>query len=148
MRASSGIGLGLRHVLPEDDARRVLSVIGDSTFIHSGITPLVEMMYNQPSTGHVVIILDSDTTAMTGQQDHPGTGRTLAHGGSERLDFEALARAIGVRHVEVHDVKKDAQSFKRALERYLKGNEPAVLVARRPCVLKQTRKPDSEQSRM
>ena len=65
-------GLGLRHVLPEDQARRVVSVIGDSTFVHSGITGLVEMVYNPPPTGHVVLILDNGTTAMTGLQEHPG----------------------------------------------------------------------------
>ena len=77
MGASIGMGLGLRHVLPEAEARRVVSVIGDSTFVHSGITGLVEMVYNPPPTGHVVLILDNGTTAMTGLQEHPGTGRTL-----------------------------------------------------------------------
>ena len=77
MGASIGMGLGLRHVLPESQARRVVSVIGDSTFVHSGIPGLVEMVYNPPSTGHVVLILDNGTTAMTGLQEHPGTGRTL-----------------------------------------------------------------------
>ena len=75
MGASIGMGLGLRHVLPESEARRVVSVIGDSTFIHGGITGLVEMVYNPPPTGHVVLILDNGTTAMTGLQEHPGTGR-------------------------------------------------------------------------
>ena len=79
MGASIGMGLGLRHVLPEPEARRVVSVIGDSTFVHSGITGLVEMVYNPPPTGHVVLILDNGTTAMTGLQEHPGTGRTLDH---------------------------------------------------------------------
>jgi len=59
MGASIGMGLGLRHVLPEPQARRVVSVIGDSTFVHSGITGLVEMVYNPPSTGHVVLILET-----------------------------------------------------------------------------------------
>ena len=71
MGASIGVGLGLRHVLPPEQARRVVSVIGDSTFVHSGITGLVEMVYNPPPTGHVVLILDNGTTAMTGQQEHP-----------------------------------------------------------------------------
>ena len=72
MGASLGVGLGLRHVLPADQACRVVSVIGDSTFIHSGISGLVEMAYNPPPNGHVVIILDNSTTAMTGHQEHPG----------------------------------------------------------------------------
>ena len=77
MGASIGVGLGLRHVLAEGQARRVVSVIGDSTFVHSGITGLVDMAYNPPPTGHVVIILDNATTAMTGLQEHPATGRKL-----------------------------------------------------------------------
>ena len=72
MGATIGVGLGLRHVLPPEQARRVVSVIGDSTFVHSGITGLVEMVYNPPPTGHVVLILDNGTTAMTGMQEHPG----------------------------------------------------------------------------
>ena len=79
MGASIGVGLGLRHALPPGQAQRVVSVIGDSTFVHSGITGLVEMVYNPPPTGHVVLILDNSTTAMTGHQEHPGTGRTLDH---------------------------------------------------------------------
>ena len=66
MGASIGVGLGLRHVLPAEQARRVVSVIGDSTFVHSGISGLVEMVYNPPPEGHVVLILDNCTTAMTG----------------------------------------------------------------------------------
>ena len=76
MGAAIGVGLGLRHALPPEEARRVVSVIGDSTFVHSGITGLVEMVYNPPPGGHVLIILDNGTTAMTGLQEHPGTGRT------------------------------------------------------------------------
>ena len=66
MGASMGVGLGLRHALPPEQAKRVVSVIGDSTFFHSGITGLLEMVYNPPPTGHVVLVLDNGTTAMTG----------------------------------------------------------------------------------
>ena len=59
MGASIGVALGLRHVLPPDEAKRVVSVIGDSTFVHSGLVGLVEMVYNPPATGHVVLILDN-----------------------------------------------------------------------------------------
>ena len=147
MGASIGVGLGMRHVLPEEQAKRVVSVIGDSTFVHSGIGPLVEMMYNPPSSGHVVVILDNTTTAMTGMQDHPGTGMTLALEPTTRLDFEALARAIGVRNVAVMDAKRDTAAFKETLERYLEGGEPAVLIARRPCVLKKKKQPSVQRQR-
>lgn len=65
MGASIGVGLGLRHVLPPEQAKRVVSVIGDSTFVHSGLTGLAEMVYNPPPGGHVLLILDNGTTAMT-----------------------------------------------------------------------------------
>jgi indolepyruvate ferredoxin oxidoreductase alpha subunit len=147
MGASIGVGLGMRHVLPDDQARRVVSVIGDSTFVHGGIGPLIEMMYNPPPDGHVVIVLDNGTTAMTGMQDHPGTGMTLAMEPTSRLDFEALTRAIGVKHVAVMDAKKDTVAFKQTLERFLAAGEPAVLIARRTCVLKKKRPDDVQRER-
>ena len=101
MGASIGIGLGLRHVLPPDQACRVVSVIGDSTFVHSGISGLVEMAYNPPPGGHVVIILDNATTAMTGHQEHPATGRNLSHEPAAKLVLEDLARSCGIRRVQV-----------------------------------------------
>ncbi|MEN6458548.1 MAG: 2-oxoacid:acceptor oxidoreductase family protein [Thermoguttaceae bacterium] len=135
MGASIGMGLGMRHVLPEDEARRVVSVIGDSTFVHSGITGLVEMMYNPPATGHVVLILDNGTTAMTGLQEHPGTGRTLGHQPTGRLVIEDLARAIGVPHVVVIDPVANREQFERTLGDALAQNQLAVIIARRPCLL-------------
>ena len=130
MGASLGVGLGLRHVLPEAEARRVVSVIGDSTFVHSGISGLVEMVYNPPKTGHVLLILDNGTTAMTGQQEHPGTGRTLLHDPTNKLRIEELARALGVRQVDVMDVRADPAGFEELLKRRLAGNELAVIIAR------------------
>ena len=135
MGASIGIGLGLRHTLPESDARRVVSVIGDSTFVHSGITGLVEMVYNPPASGHVVLILDNGTTAMTGLQEHPGTGRTLDHRPTGRVDFEALVRALGIGNVRTVDPTADPESFQRLLRSSLASNELTVLIARHPCVL-------------
>ena len=135
MGASLGVGLGLRHVLPEEDARRVVSVIGDSTFVHSGITGLVEMTYNPPPTGHVVIVLDNSTTAMTGQQEHPATGRTLNHAPTTRFSIEGVARAIGIEHVTVIDAFAEAEGFETLLRECLDSKELSVIIARRPCVL-------------
>jgi indolepyruvate ferredoxin oxidoreductase alpha subunit len=135
MGASIGVGLGLRHVLPDDEARRVVSIIGDSTFVHSGISGLVEMAYNPPATGHVVIVLDNGTTAMTGQQEHPATGRQLDHGPTNQLSIEGLARAIGIPHVTVIDAFAEPEAFERLLLERLAAPELAVIVARRPCIL-------------
>jgi indolepyruvate ferredoxin oxidoreductase alpha subunit len=135
MGASIGVGLGLRHVLPDDEARRVVSIIGDSTFVHSGISGLVEMAYNPPPTGHVVIVLDNGTTAMTGQQEHPGTGRRLDHGPTNKLSIEGIATAIGIPSVTVIDAFAEPEEFERLLLERLATPELSVIVARRPCIL-------------
>jgi indolepyruvate ferredoxin oxidoreductase alpha subunit len=135
MGASIGVALGLRHVLPDDQARKVVSVIGDSTFVHSGITGLVEMVYNPPKTGHVVLILDNGTTAMTGLQEHPGTGRSLTHGPARRVVYEDLARALGIARVSVMDAQKDEAAFARRLKEDLESGELCVIITRKPCLL-------------
>ncbi len=135
MGASIGVGLGLRHVLPDSEARRVVSIIGDSTFVHSGISGLVEMAYNPPPTGHVVIVLDNGTTAMTGQQEHPGTGRSLDHAPTNKLSIEGLASAIGISSVTVIDAYAEPERFERLLLERLAAPELSVIVARRPCIL-------------
>jgi len=135
MGASLGVGLGMRHVLPDDQARRVVSVIGDSTFMHSGLTGLAEMVYNPPKTGHVLLILDNGTTAMTGQQEHPGTGRTLEHAATTKVSIEAIARAMGVTLVDVIDPVSDHDGFEALLRDRLATPELSVIVARRPCLL-------------
>jgi indolepyruvate ferredoxin oxidoreductase alpha subunit len=135
MGASLGVGLGLRHVLPPEQARRVVSVIGDSTFVHSGINGLVEMVYNPPPSGHVLIILDNSTTAMTGHQEHPGTGRKLNHEPTQKLVLEDLARALGVRRVEVVEPRAGSGEFERVLTECLGCGELSVIIARRPCLL-------------
>ena len=135
MGASIGVGLGLRHSLPPADARRVVSVIGDSTFVHSGITGLVEMVYNPPPTGHVVLILDNGTTAMTGHQEHPGTGRTLDHRPTGKVVFEDLAKSIGIPRIQVTELGKDANEFERLLTDSLASGQLTLIIVRRPCVL-------------
>jgi indolepyruvate ferredoxin oxidoreductase alpha subunit len=135
MGASLGVGLGLRHVLPEEQARRVVSVIGDSTFVHSGVNGLVEMVYNPPPTGHVVVVLDNGITAMTGQQEHPGTGRTLEHEAAGKFSIEGFARACGVKEVHVVDPVADPSGFESLLRQRLAASDLALIVARKPCVL-------------
>jgi indolepyruvate ferredoxin oxidoreductase alpha subunit len=135
MGASIGVGLGLRHALPEDQARRVVSVIGDSTFVHSGITGIAEMVYNPPATGHLVMILDNGTTAMTGLQEHPGTGRLLDHSTTNKLSFEGIARAMGVQNVHVVETTDKNLSLKDLIAELLAKPETSLLITRQPCVL-------------
>ena len=135
MGASVGVGLGLRHTLPPEQARRVVSVIGDSTFVHSGITGLIEMVYNPPPTGHVLVILDNGTTAMTGLQEHPGTGRRLNHETTSKLSFEELARSLGIKNIHVIDPILDSAGIPRVLREALAKDELSLIIARRPCLL-------------
>lgn len=135
MGASIGVGLGLRHVLPDEQAKRVVSVIGDSTFVHSGFTGLAEMVYNPPATGHVVFILDNSTTAMTGMQEHPGTGRKLDHSPTNQVVFEDLAKAMGIKDVTVVDPMKDQAGFKEMVEQKLQSQELSLIIVRRACLL-------------
>lgn len=135
MGASVGMGLGLRHVLPRDQAKRVISVIGDSTFLHSGLPGLVEMAYNPPETGHVLMILDNGTTAMTGQQEHPGTGRHLDGSGTHRVSFEDMARAAGVKNVFTINPIRERAMLKAVLADSLQKDELTVIIARSPCIL-------------
>jgi indolepyruvate ferredoxin oxidoreductase alpha subunit len=135
MGAALGVGLGMRHALPTEQARRVVSVIGDSTFVHSGITGLVEMVYNPPPTGHVVLILDNGTTAMTGMQEHPGTGRTLDHQRTGKFVFEDVARAIGIHRVHVTDPTLDEAGFEALVKSCLESGALELIIARRDCLL-------------
>lgn len=135
MGAAIGVGLGMRHVLPPEEARRVVSVLGDSTFVHSGLTGLAEMVYNPPATGHVLMILDNGTTAMTGMQEHPGTGRTLDHQATGKISFEAVAKAMGVPNVHVIDPSANRKGLAELVRSGLEKPELTVIVARRNCLL-------------
>lgn len=135
MGASVTVGLGMRHVLPPEQARRVVSVIGDSTFVHTGISGMVEMVYNPPATGHVLLILDNGTTAMTGRQEHPGTGRTLSHEPTNKVVFEDLARACGVKRVHTIDPSRDPAGFEATLKECLASNDLCMVIARHECIL-------------
>ena len=142
MGASIGNALGMEKALGQEGAEKIVAVIGDSTFLHSGMTGLLDVVYNRGTT--TVIILDNRTTAMTGHQEHPGTGRTLKGEPSTEVHLEAICRALGVRHVRAvdpHDLKATRKAVKEAVQR----PEPSVIIARRPCVLLKeyqvTRKP-------
>ena len=112
MGASIGMHLGMEKAKGDELARRSVAIIGDSTFVHSGITPLIDLVYNK-GTG-TVIILDNRTTAMTGHQDHPATGITLMGEETHQLDLALLAKAVGVKRVVTVD-PKDMEEFERVV---------------------------------
>jgi indolepyruvate ferredoxin oxidoreductase alpha subunit len=135
MGASIGAGLGLRHSLPADQAKKVVSVIGDSTFLHSGVTGILEMGYNKPATGHVVLILDNSTTAMTGLQEHAATGVHLDKTEAPKVSLEALCRAAGADNVDVINQVQDTEGFRALLQERLASNDVSVIIAQSPCIL-------------
>jgi len=132
MGASIGMAHGMEKVMPEDERRRLVSVIGDSTFYHSGITGLVDIVYNGGAS--TVIVLDNHTTAMTGHQEHPGTGGTLMNEPARVVDIEMVARGIGVEHVERMD-PYDLEATRRAIDDAMRRDEPSLLIADAACVL-------------
>jgi indolepyruvate ferredoxin oxidoreductase alpha subunit len=141
MGASITMGHGLykalelasgKEEIEDSPGHRVVSVIGDSTFFHSGLTGLMELAYNDGR--FTVVILDNRTTAMTGFQDHPGTGVTLSGTPTAAVDIEMLARSLGIESVNVVD-PYDLEECRRVLSREMKRDAPSVVVARRPCVL-------------
>ncbi|MDD3023104.1 MAG: indolepyruvate ferredoxin oxidoreductase subunit alpha [Syntrophomonadaceae bacterium] len=132
MGASIGTALGMEKGRGEINASKIVAVIGDSTFVHSGITPLIDVVYNKGTS--TVLILDNDTTAMTGHQDHPATGKTVSSEPTRKLNIEGLVRAIGIDNVRVVDPLQLDQ-LETALKEELDRREPSVIIAKRPCVL-------------
>lgn len=114
------------------ETKPIVATVGDSTFLHSGIPPLIDAVYNKANI--TVILLDNHVTAMTGGQDHPGTGRTLRGEETHKVDYEQLIKAIGVKwvkRIDSYDVPAMYQSFREAVA--YKG--VSVIISDRPCVL-------------
>lgn len=132
MGASVGMAYGLERAQGPDAKRGVVAVIGDSTFLHSGLTPLLNTVYNGGHT--VTVILDNHTTAMTGHNEHPGTGRHIAGDPAPRVNFEQLCRAVGVGFVRTVD-PYDVSRLREVLEEAIAHPGPAVVIASRACVL-------------
>ena len=132
MGAGIGQSFGMEKALGEDGPRRVVSVIGDSTFFHSGVTPLMDMAYNH-SRG-TVIILDNHTTAMTGRQGHPGSGYDIRGEAAPAMDIAKLAEAFGIRRVRVVD-PCNLEETEAVLRQELAAEELSVVIARGPCIL-------------
>jgi indolepyruvate ferredoxin oxidoreductase alpha subunit len=118
-----------------ESAKKSVAVLGDSTFTHSGITGLIDIVYNQ--TDSKVIILDNSTTSMTGQQENPVTGVTLKGEPSTAINLEALARSLGIVHVAVvdpYDITRTTDILRSEMEK----DGPGIIISRRPCALLKT----------
>ena len=130
MGASIGMAHGFEKARGRQD--KLVAVLGDSTFIHSGITGLINAVYNKSNI--TTVILDNATTGMTGHQDNPATGRTLQGADATVLDLEGLCRSVGVRDVRVLD-PFDVKSAEAGLKEALANAGPSVVIFRRPCAL-------------
>ena len=132
MGASIGMAMGMEKARGRDFTKKLVAVIGDSTFFHSGITGLVDMAYN--GSNGTVLILDNSTTGMTGHQDHPSTGRTVCGDIAPAVDILALVKSIGVQHVRIVD-PFDLKALELALKEETARDALSVIIAKRPCVL-------------
>ena len=116
----------------QETEKKTVAVIGDSTFMHSGMTGLVNIAYN--ATNSTVIILDNSITGMTGHQQNPTTGYNIKGDPAAKVDLEALCRALGIQRVRVVD-PYDLKACEQAVKEELAAEEPSVIISRRPCVL-------------
>ena len=137
MGASIGMAHGMSHALKDKGKGKVIGVIGDSTFIHSGITALLNAAYNQSNV--VIVIGDNRTTAMTGMQDHPATGVTLQGKKTKELDFPALASALGIESVRVID-PFNLDETRTVMKEELAKDGPSLVISRGPCALLQSKR--------
>jgi indolepyruvate ferredoxin oxidoreductase alpha subunit len=129
MGASIGQAIGLEKAKVPN---KVVAVLGDSTFMHSGITGLVDAVYNQANI--TVIILDNGTTAMTGHQGHPGTGVSAKGEKATMVKLEKLVEGLGVKDVHVLNAF-DLKAIESTLKHCLNTKEPSVIISRAPCPL-------------
>lgn len=129
-----GASIGMAHGMEKAEGRndKLVSVIGDSTFLHSGIPSLLNMVYNGATS--TVVILDNATTGMTGHQDHAGTGKNARGQAAPAVDLEALVRSLGVEDVAVVD-PADLKASRAAMKAAMDADRLSVVIARRACAL-------------
>jgi indolepyruvate ferredoxin oxidoreductase alpha subunit len=143
MGASISAGHGAQKAFNKHGVdKRVVAVIGDSTFFHTGVTSLLDIAYNRSNT--VTVILDNRITGMTGHQENPGTGYTLQGEKVPFIDIPSLCKSIGIENVKtINPLKLDEVS--KALDETLASDEPSVIITRWPCVLKKPTPEDIEE---
>lgn len=143
MGASVSLGHGMEKLIDKyNDDKRVVSVIGDSTFFHSGMTSLLDVVYNNSNT--ITCILDNRVTGMTGHQDNPGTGFTLQGEPTKMANIPEIVKALGVKHVRtVNPLRLD--ELKEAFDWAYDLDEPSVIISRWPCALKKLSEYDKEE---
>ncbi|MBW4828509.1 MAG: indolepyruvate ferredoxin oxidoreductase subunit alpha [Clostridiaceae bacterium] len=143
MGASVSLGHGFEKINEKyNKDKRVVSVIGDSTFFHSGMTSLLDVVYNKSNT--ITCILDNRVTGMTGHQDNPGTGYTLQGEETNMASIPDIVKALGIKNVKtVNPLELD--ELKKTFDWALELDEPSVIISRWPCALKVLSKYDKEE---
>jgi indolepyruvate ferredoxin oxidoreductase alpha subunit len=139
MGAGIGGAYGAGKVIGKDGLGKICAVLGDSTFFHSGVTPLMDAAYNKGYS--TTIILDNGITAMTGQQDHPGTGYTIQSEPATMIDYEQLARAVGIKHVRKVDPYKVNETMEVIREEVNRDDASVIITENSPCILLRRAKP-------
>ncbi len=133
MGASEGIGHGIKKAVNETgNEQKVITFLGDSTFFHAGIPPLINMVVNKSNA--LVVVMDNRITAMTGHQPHPGTGVTGRGDPTKEIKIEDIVKACGVEHVKVVD-PFDMEEMEKTVKEFLDNDTVSVIVAKRQCYL-------------
>ncbi len=135
MGASVSAAHGMAKARGEEFNKKLVSVIGDSTFMHSGITGLVDIVYNKGN--NTVIILDNSITGMTGHQNNPTTGYTIRGEETKQVNLVALCKSIGIESIRVCD-PFDVKEFEKTVKEEIAKDEPSVIISQRPCALLKT----------
>jgi len=132
MGASIGMATGVTKVVSAEEKKKVVAVIGDSTFLHTGINGLMDMVYNNsPAT---VVILDNSITAMTGRQDNPASGFTLMDDPANAINIPLLCKSLGVKNIRIVN-PLDLEETRRVLAEEMERPETSVIITNKPCVL-------------
>ena len=139
MGAGVGGAYGAGKVLGSAGLGKICCVLGDSTFLHSGITPLMDAVYNKGYS--TTIILDNRITAMTGQQEHPGTGFTIQGAPTSMVDYEDLVKACGVKHIRKVDPYKIKETLEVIKEEMERDDASVIITVNSPCMMLRRAKP-------
>lgn len=132
MGASIGMAHGMEKAKGREFGKKTVAILGDSTFIHSGITGLIDIVYNKGNS--TVIILDNSITGMTGHQHNPTTGFTIKGEPTRQVDLVMLAKSVGIERVRVAD-PFDIKEFEKIVKEETQAEEPSVIISQRPCIL-------------
>jgi indolepyruvate ferredoxin oxidoreductase alpha subunit len=128
-----GGGISMAHGLDKgNEPKKVVGVVGDSTFFHSGITGLLNIAYNKGNS--TIIVVDNRTTAMTGHQDHPGTGRTLMGESTVEASIEKIGAACGIKRIRVVN-PNNLEETQKAITEEINADEPSLIISKSPCIL-------------